>query len=136
MIEAAITTDELAWAQDCIRAGDTIDELVEWAGRTAEVWRRALGLREDGLSPVRLGRDITPRERFLVEAARAEVPFTEIGERLGVSQQRVRQLAVRMQNAGLLLPPRSSGTRERPKIADIEAAGLITHFAPEERRAA
>ena len=38
-----IPDDEFAWAQECLLAGDTLEEVADWSGRPIAQWRHRMG---------------------------------------------------------------------------------------------
>ena len=78
--------EERAWARECLDAGDTVAEVAEWAGRTKDDVRRELALPHAGA-----GR--SKRADAIAELLRAGVPRPIVGQRTGVTRQRVHQVA-------------------------------------------
>lgn len=78
--------EERAWARECLEAGDTVAEVAEWAGRTKGDVRRALDLPHAAAGKPK-------RADQIAELLRAGVPRPQVGERMGVSRQRVHQVA-------------------------------------------
>lgn len=75
-------SDEIAWARECAAAGDTVEEIAEWSGRTVDDVRRVLvGLRK-----------LTRRERLAASLWAAGFTLPEVGRELFPNSLRPRSL--------------------------------------------
>ncbi|HEX5262229.1 MAG TPA: hypothetical protein VFW13_01800 [Phenylobacterium sp.] len=128
-----INPDELAWAIECARAGDTLAEIAEGSGRTEAVWR-------DALQPtgVRCGMaldewDLEPRDRLIAERYLDGITFANIGAEIGITGWWVCVLAERLVQRGVLqrrppmtpnIPPETrAAIAERLRIRAREGQG-------------
>lgn len=94
--------DEIAWARECARAGDTPEEVAEMAGRTVEDVKARIGFPR-----------LTPHERTALQMYLAGSDVRSIGRALKPTSTRPDSLAAcyvrRLRDKGFDLPARVSG---------------------------
>lgn len=128
-----ISPEELAWAIDCAKAGDTLAEIAEGSGRPQAEWREALQT-----AGVSYGRPLDewglePRDRLIAERYLDGVTFANIGTEIGVTGWWVCVLAERMVQRGVFqrrapmtpnIPPETrAAIAERLRIRAREGQG-------------
>ncbi len=107
---------ELAWVFDCIRAGDTLDEIALWSGRPADEWAATLRKLHVKL-PVPMRERLTGRLAEIAAAYEANTPYKVIARTHGISVTWVTTLVGRMIAEGALVRrpvlPMTAEARER-----------------------
>lgn len=97
------TADELAWADECVSAGDTAEDIAEMAGRAVEDVRRH----------VRFKTRLTNNERLVLSLYTAGTTVRDIGRQLKPNSPRPDSLAAcyvrRLRDKGYQLPSRLPG---------------------------
>jgi FixJ family two-component response regulator len=74
--------DEIAWARECFRAGDSFEDIAEGAGRSVADVRAVLGS----------GQSIAPRQREVLSLYVAGCTFSEIAAELGYTSPNARKI--------------------------------------------
>ncbi len=128
----AVDDNELAWVFDCIRAGDTLDEIAVWSGRSAQEWATILRKLHVKL-PVPMRDRLTGRLAEIAAAYEANVPYKVIARAHGISVTWLTTLVRRMVEQGALVRrpvlPMTPEARERLRrlINDKRRAGELSH---------
>lgn len=101
------TDEEIAWARECLHAGDTIEEIAAWAGRTVAEVVGAIGG----------GRNITPREREVLSLYAAGCSLSAIGQETGRARTAVGAMLSGLRRKGVQVGHRPQGRRVREVTA-------------------
>lgn len=101
--------DELAWARECLAAGDTLEEIAEWCEprRTVEDVAAALAVDLDA----RMRRRADPRWLEIERLWNLDYGCRHIGPRVGLAPARVNQIIIKMRELGFNVPARPRGVR-------------------------
>ena len=106
------SAEERAWAQECLLAGDSLEEIAEWSGRT----------RADVISVVGSGRNITPRGREILSLYSAGCSFPEIAQERGGSWKSAAATITQLRRQGLPIPHRNGRIAVAKGQTEIRAA--------------
>jgi len=91
------TSEEIAWARECFLAGDTIEEIAEWASREVR----------DVVGAIGTGRNLSPRNREILSLYMCGCSFGQIAQERGGSAKAAAATLTHLRRQGLRIPHRN-----------------------------
>ena|ERR1700748_2253184 len=95
-----ITYEEMSWARTCLKAGDSLQLISAWSGRSVDEWESLL--EDDPFTKNTHPLEKPERNADIGKRIRAGESCAAIGRSLGISSRRVREIALKLRARRLL----------------------------------